>query len=352
MRTCHCCQRHLLGEERACPFCGAVRRTIVAPWPTVVIAVALVAIAGCTGRTLAKDGSGADSSDGTPTTPHDDGSPDGGGTGTGGPDGGGTSTGGPDGGSTGTDDGSDTGDGWTTGDDGGAFYGMPPPDGGVVGECDPGLQDCPNPDEKCTAYATEPGSCCVDATKCVPIIGDKSWGESCERFEENDDCAKGFFCLTATSGGTGEGVCLEFCVPNAPNQCQSDGSTCQSFHDGILPLCAESCDPVLQDCPNVMGCYAAFDDFICVNLDQAGAGDDGDECHAIQSCVPGLVCVSPDAYGPGCTGEACCTAFCDVNDGGAGNPACVNPAHECVPWWAPGQAPPGRDDVGACIIPP
>ena len=43
------------------------------------------------------------------------------------------------------------------------------------GGCNPGLQDCPE-GEKCTAYVTTPGYCCVDANKCVPIIGDGQLG--------------------------------------------------------------------------------------------------------------------------------------------------------------------------------
>jgi hypothetical protein len=328
-----------------------VRRTILAPWPAVTIAVALAALASCTARTINKDGSGAGSSGGTPTAPgdgDDGGGPDDGGGSTGGPDGGATSTSGPDDGgtSTGTDDGSHTDDGWTTGDGGAFVYGAM--DGGVVGQCDPGLQDCPLEDEKCTAYATEEGFCCVDANKCVPIIGDKGFGETCERTQENDDCAKGFFCMPETSGGTGAGVCLEFCVPYAPEQCVF-GGVCVPFNDGVLPLCETECDPLLQDCPQGWGCYPAYDKFICAKPAPVdGTGSDGADCFEFQSCLPGLVCVVDDSTA-GCTSNACCTPFCDVT-----GPAtqCSEPTEECVPWFEPGQAPEGYEDVGACVIPP
>jgi hypothetical protein len=327
-------------------------------WPTITLVAALGVLASCTDRATAKDQAGAGSTEGTATAPDDDGSPDDGapddgGSSTGGPDGGGTSTETDDGGTTGDGDGETgdggTGDGDTSEGDGGVFIGAP--DEGAVGDCDPGLQDCPDPNEKCTAYVTEPGYCCVDANKCVPIIGNKTFGDICERTADNDDCDKGFFCMTSTSGSTGQGFCLEFCVPGDDTTCEH-GGTCQSFNDGVLPICEEECDPVLQNCPNDMVCVWAFDIFICAYSGEPGTGDYGDDCYTVQSCLPGLVCVSADAYGPDCTGgDACCTAFCDINDGGAGNPRCINPAHECVPWFEAGQAPQGYEHVGACMIP-
>jgi hypothetical protein len=330
-----------------CPFCGAERHTILAPWPA--LALAVVALAGCTDRTIGEDGSGAGSSGGTPTTPGDgnDGGGDDGGGSSGGPDDGGTTTAGPDDGdtSTGTDDGWTGDDGGNTGDGGAFIYGEP--DGGVVGQCDPGLQDCPNADEKCTAYVTEPGYCCVDANKCVPIIGDREAGETCERFEENDDCDKGFFCMTKTSGSTGEGVCFEFCVPNDPSSCEFGGE-CMSFNDGVLPLCELECDPLLPDCPQDWGCYAAFDTFVCaIPGHEDGKGNDGDECYPFQSCVPGLVCVTGDATA-GCATDTCCTPFCDLN---GPDSQCPEPTEECVSWWEGGAAPEGYEHVGACMIP-
>jgi hypothetical protein len=315
--------------------------------PTIALVAALGVLAGCTDRATAKDESSAGSTDSTATVPGDDGGADDGTSGDGG-----SSTGVPGGGgtSTGTDD------GWTTGGDGsdegdgGIFIGEP--DGGPEEGCDPGLQDCPE-GEKCTAYVTEPGYCCVDANKCVPVIGDKVYGEECTRTQDNDDCAKGFFCMTKTSGDTGQGFCLEFCVPGDDTTCEY-GGTCVSQNDGVLPLCEEGgpCDPVLQDCPEGLGCYLAFDTFICA-YSQGPFYDYGEDCYTIQSCLAGLVCVNSDAYGPDCTGgDACCTAWCDINDGGAGNPLCVNPAHECVPWFWPDQVPEGLEHVGACMIPP
>jgi hypothetical protein len=316
-----------------------------------VLVAGLALLASCVDRTIATsesgtDDSGAGSSGAGSSGGGGDGHDGGGGGDDGGGDDGGSSSGAPDdGGSTGTDEGWTTDDGWPTGDGGAFIYGEP--DGGVVGQCDPGLQDCPNPDEKCTAYVTEPGYCCVDANKCVPIIGDKTFGELCDRTEENDDCDKGLFCMAKSSGSTGQGVCLEFCVPNDPGSCESGGE-CRPLNDGVLPLCETRCDPLQQDCPPQTGCYAGFDILVCaVPAHEDGKGNDGDECYAVQDCVPGLICVNAESTA-GCAADACCTPFCDLT---GPDTQCTDPAEECVSWFEEGEAPPGFDHVGACLIP-
>ncbi|MCX4245871.1 hypothetical protein [Paraliomyxa miuraensis] len=216
-----------------------------------------------------------------------------------------------------------------------------PPDGGVVGQCDPYLQDCPK-GEKCTSYVATPGQETVDATKCVPIIGDDLWGEACERFEDNDTCAPGYFCMTDVSGHTGMGTCLEYCSVEVP--CENGGE-CFPFNDGVLPVCEVLCDPILQDCPAGQGCYAAFDNFVCAMPGApAGQGGDGDPCYTIQSCDPGLICRGGTA---GCPMDgACCTPVCELS----GPPdQCTDPAEDCVP--ALDDPPPGLQDVGYCGVP-
>jgi hypothetical protein len=216
-----------------------------------------------------------------------------------------------------------------------------PPDGGVVGQCDPYEQDCPK-GEKCTSYVATPGQETVDATKCVPIIGDDLWGEECERMADNDTCAAGFFCMTDVSGHTGAGTCLEYCSPGVP--CMFGGE-CFAFNDGVLPVCEVLCDPILQDCPAGQGCYAAFDNFVCAMPGAAeGLGNDGDPCNTVQSCNPGLICRGGTA---GCDMDgACCTPICEVS----GPPEqCLDPSEDCI--IALDDPPPGLMDVGYCGVP-
>ena len=229
-----------------------------------------------------------------------------------------------------TNEADDTGNGFIT-----------PPDGGIAGECDPAAQDCPR-GQKCSSYVSTPGGQTVDATHCVDVMGDDQWGEPCERFEGNDTCAPGFFCMTDVSGNTGAGICLEYCEIDQP--CEYGGE-CFAFNDGALPLCEVECHPLYPDCPPEQGCYAAFDSFVCATPGVSdGGGADGDSCATIQACQPGLLCKTGTA---GCIGETgCCTPVCDLTDGDAG---CTEAEESCLP--ALDDPPPGLEDAGYCGIP-
>ncbi|MFV8753701.1 hypothetical protein ACNOYE_24365 [Nannocystaceae bacterium ST9] len=231
-------------------------------------------------------------------------------------------------------------------DEGNPFVELP--DGGATNTCDPAAQDCPE-GEKCTGYVVEQGYCCVDANKCVPVIGDKQIGDPCTRSADNDDCDVGLFCMTKTSGSTGEGVCLAFCDAGTQD-CGEDGlpdATCVSFNDGVLPLCQDDCDPLVQDCDGVLGCYGVgTQGFVCSlpGYDE-GLGNDGDMCFTIQSCKPGLQCTATEVL-DGCSAARCCSPFCDL---GEADP-CLAP-EACVAYFDAGTAPPGYETVGLCVIP-
>jgi hypothetical protein len=206
------------------------------------------------------------------------------------------------------------------------------------------LQDCPE-GEKCTAYVTEEGYCCVDANRCAPIIGDLGFGEFCTRGKMNDDCDKGLFCMTETSGSTGDGVCLAFCT-GGYGPCDVGGE-CRPQADGVLPLCEDECDPLAPDCSPGEACYSfvALQFFFhCARTDHLpGEGGDGDPCAAIQACEAGFVCVDGTQQS-GCTADHCCTPVCEVGNDGP----CIDPDESCVPVYEPGYAPPGLEDVGYC----
>jgi len=225
-----------------------------------------------------------------------------------------------------------------------------PPDMPISNQCDPGSQDCPD-GEKCTPYVMTPGACCVDAVHCVQVTGEKLYGEPCTRESTTDDCAKGFFCMTETSGSTGEGVCEPLCVAGDDSSCEEFGNSafCISFNDGFLPLCEIKCDPLLQDCSgDGFGCYAVLSDdkFICAQSGFAdNFGNDGDECYTIQSCKPGLVCIASGSL-DGCGAERCCSPVCDLTE--------MDPCEgmeQCLPPWAENEAPPQYANVGICLVP-
>lgn len=238
---------------------------------------------------------------------------------------------------------------------GGAF--IPNPDAccdyGEICEgfvCDPGKQNCPE-DEKCTAYVTTPGYCCVDSNKCVPVIGDKQLGEGCTRSEDNDDCTEGLFCMGQTSGDTGPGTCMAFCDINGDTPCQNEWadlpqSDCIPFNDGVMPLCETPCHPLLQDCPNSQACYPAVDTFVCAYPDFE-AMPEGRPCWNDYSCMPGLACVDGEFLSD-CDSERCCTRYCDCQ---SGDDECEDPGEGCTCYYDEGQAPEGYDDLGVCIMP-
>lgn len=226
------------------------------------------------------------------------------------------------------------------------------PDMIISGSCDPGAQDCDD-GEKCTPYVMTPGACCVDAVHCVPVTGEKVYGEPCIREETTDDCAEGYFCMTETSGSTGEGVCLPLCVAGDDSSCEDYGQDayCIAFNDGFLPLCEIKCDPLLQDCDgDGFGCYAVLSDdkFICAQSGyDDGFGNDDDECYTIQSCKPGLVCMSAGSL-EGCNNGSgrCCSPVCDLSEADP----CTG-TEECLSPWAENEAPPEYADVGICLLP-
>jgi hypothetical protein len=148
-------------------------------------------------------------------------------------------------------------------------------------------------------------------------------------------------------------VCLAFCDFDDPDSCAEKGlpgSSCIAYNQGALPLCEDECDPLAQDCPEPEGCYPAGDQgFVCMlpGLEQ-GMGEDGDECWAVQACAPGLLCVVPDLKSE-CAGlEACCTPFCDLEEGGA---ECTKEGETCLPYYEQGMVPLEYEDVGFCGVP-
>jgi hypothetical protein len=232
---------------------------------------------------------------------------------------------------------------------------LPPP------ACDPGLQDCPE-GQKCTAYLMTPGYCCVDANKCVPIIGDKQHDEQCTRGEDNDDCAEGLFCYPGTtSGDTGPGVCMSFCDIHDASSCDGinewcgETSDCIAYNDGIMPLCNERvCDPEAQDCTTPLVCMYDSNDplyFKCRLPPQPGTlTKEGEDCAYVGHCEPGLTCAGATVL-EGCDAEACCTSFCDLDEGGANNPKCTATGEECVAYFQQGQVPACYEQLGICALP-
>jgi hypothetical protein len=196
-------------------------------------------------------------------------------------------------------------------------------------ECETLTQEPCGPDEKCVPYVSEPGYCCVDACKCQPVIGDRQFGELCERTDYNDDCARGLFCLAyALGGGTGPGRCIELCTGTVWEPVCEHGGECH-IDESPMWMCRQSCDPLANDCAPDEGCYFVEPQmlgylFICARTEQPPA-QYGDPCAKFHSCAPGLACLSSQALAD-CPADSCCTSICDYDAG----EVCPNPEEECV----------------------
>jgi hypothetical protein len=238
-----------------------------------------------------------------------------------------------------TDDG--TGGTDTTG--GPPFVPISDLDSGPV--CDPFTQDCPD-GEKCVPYASS--GTVWDANMCVPVTGDGAIGDTCISagiVEATDDCGLDSICWDVMDiDGVLTGVCTPFCAGTADVPICDPGSSCMIASDGSITLCIPTCDPLIQDCGDALGCYFTGSDFNCVfttsNIPM------GEPCGYINDCAPGNFCADATSLAV-CDGSACCALFCNLVD-----PLCLLAQTECVAFFDEGMAPPGHEDVGVCILPP
>jgi hypothetical protein len=217
----------------------------------------------------------------------------------------------------------------------------------TVIECDMFLQDCP-PGEKCMPWANDGGEV-WNATRCSPVADDPAGvGEPCmvegSGTSGIDSCDYGAMCWDVDPE-TNEGTCVPFCMGEETNPTCPEGSVCAISNEGVLILCLPTCDPLLQSCPDGQACVPWSDTFICVPHESEGAGGPGDPCEFVDACEPGLVCMTELV--PDCMAAGCCTALCDLTDP---MPPCL-PEHVCMPWFEPGTAPPGLENVGVCALP-
>ena len=229
------------------------------------------------------------------------------------------------------------------------------PDGGGVSiECDLWTQDCPE-GEKCMPWANDGGGA-WNAARCSPLDpapaqpGDECTVEG-SGVSGIDNCALSSMCWDVDPE-TNAGTCIAFCMGSEANPiCEDPSTNCVIANEGTLILCLPSCDPLLQDCAEGQACYPVGDDFACAPDASGEQGVYGDACEFLNVCDPGMFCAGAEGV-PGCVGSSgCCSPLCDFTDPDASAACPGAPDQQCVAWYEEGQAPPGFETVGACLIP-
>jgi hypothetical protein len=250
----------------------------------------------------------------------------------------------------------------TTGDASSSSDGNGPDMGPVTESCDPWAQDCP-PGHKCIAWSND-GLGAWNDTKCTPIARDpKQLDEACSTEDPIggvDDCDIGLMCW-GIDFDTNEGTCVALCDGTPEDySCEPENTTCVISNSDSLTLCLPKCDPLEQDCSLNEACLPHDNDpdsacltdphcypmtengsFMCVFTLNLGYGD---PCSYANECGAGLFCAHHSVV-DGCFGNAgCCTEFCDLSD-----PSCSGLDMQCVPLYAPNEAPAGYEDAGGCM---
>lgn len=221
----------------------------------------------------------------------------------------------------------------------------PPPDAGILTGCDPFTQDCPQ-GFKCTPWAPD-GGATWNSTRCSPVddmpgmVGDSCTVEG-SATSGIDTCGVGLMCWDVDPV-IEIGRCIALCTGSeAEPTCQDAGASCYEIA-GVF-MCPSLCHPLLQDCSAGEACYPVDSEFVCAPDVSGDMGAFGDPCRFINACDAGAVCIG-GAQVPGCLGDTgCCTPLCDASD-----PACPG-GTTCTNWYVEGEAPPGYEDVGVCVI--
>lgn len=218
-------------------------------------------------------------------------------------------------------------------------------------DCDVWQQNCPR-GQKCSPYSTD-GDLFVDSSRCVPILPDPGQpGQPCtvegSAATGIDTCDLGVVCWDVDAD-TLSGTCVAMCEGSADEpSCDDPTTACASGSDGVLHICLPACDPLAPDCAADELCVALDGKFTCL---PDASGDEGqvfDPCEFVNVCEPGLACAASTAASECDQGAAgCCLPYCDLDL----PPNCPGAMQQCLPWYAPGEAPAGHEDLGFCAVP-
>lgn len=217
-------------------------------------------------------------------------------------------------------------------------------------DCSITVQDC-CPGDKCTTWAND-GGFVWNTTRCSPLAAEPGMpGQPCTITDSAvsglDTCDITSMCWNVDPT-TLEGTCVAFCSDAGNDQyvCDAPDTRCVVSNDESIFLCLPECDPLDPACAADELCLPEPSEqgWVCVPGITAPTPA-YDPCELLNVCAPGSVCVSSTTVAsPECvTALGCCTTVCDPT----GEP-CTEPGMACVPWYEPGTAPAGLENVGVC----
>lgn len=224
--------------------------------------------------------------------------------------------------------------------------------GGGGKECDPWVQDCPF-GEKCTPYSGD-GDDAWESLRCAELDRDPDHpGEPCTvecRVASGlDSCDIDSMCWYI-DGETLTGTCVLRCHGYPDDPICPSGTACRIANDGVVNLCLPTCNPLAPDCAAGETCIpsdSSTDEFVCAPDASADPDQLFDSCYGDEVCDPGLICRPATQASECARHKQCCLPYCDL----AAPPACPGVMQQCIPWFDPGEAPPGLENVGVCGLP-
>ncbi len=208
-------------------------------------------------------------------------------------------------------------------------------------ECEPGDDDSCSAGQKCTAISNGGAQ---NLFTCVPDDSTILPDDDCTPAQGTgqDGCPTGHACLTSKPDDvTGR------CIPLCRNDDDCEPGACETSPYTLTTFCADSCDPLVPDCPAGLACRQTDDRFVCgMNIAETDIGVPGDSCDLglLRGCAENLMCM-PYALVAGCAYAACCTDVCDLT---LEEDPCPSPSLCGSPFAQPA---PGFESLGACFVP-
>lgn len=204
------------------------------------------------------------------------------------------------------------------------------------------------------AFPSEPTTWSLNHCVPTPDPGAKV-GEPCMLQSDGDrlwdDCEPGAVCWI-TDPMQMTGTCRQQCAlfDSPPCDVCVELAETNPFVTEPIAVCATPCDPLAPACPPDDRCLPVNLNgearFVCAPDALGGAAAMYEPCDSWLACEVGLLCAAMAFAPPECDPMAgCCLPFCDTQA-----PQCPG-GTSCEPFFMPGEAQPGLETLGVCVVP-